>query len=153
MISSFPGYVPLLVEKIVLFSQLDYGIQVQLALFLLEFQPERVFFLLLALFWKIAKYVLKILVSICFSTQFGIGNMLLRKVTLERISVFNNIAFPLRERCLLESYCNYFSKFDVHNSQLKVLVFYRSFVKYIPSILMESFWLVICMFFIIWSRL
>ena len=79
--------------------------------------------------------------------------MLLRKVTLERISVFNNIAFPLRERCLLENYCNYFSKFYVHNSQLKVLDFYRSFVKYIPSILMESFWLVICMFFIVWSRL
>ena len=40
-----------------------------------------------------------------------------------------------------------FSKIGVHCSQLKVLVFSKSFVKYIPSILMKSFGLVICIFF------
>ena len=86
------------------------------------------------------------LVSICFSAWFGIENMLLRKVTLERISVFNNITFPLKDRCLLESCCNCFSKIDVHSSQLKVLVLCRSFVKYITSTFMKSFGLVICIF-------
>ena len=46
---------------------------------------------------------LKIFDSICFKKYVAIGKTLLKKVIFESIKVFNNIAFPFRDRCLLES--------------------------------------------------
>ena len=54
---------------------------------------------------------LNIRVSSFCCIEVGIGNTLLRKVTLEKISVFKSIAFPLKDRCLREICCICFSIF------------------------------------------
>ena len=91
---------------------------------------------------------LKMVVYICCCVLVGIGKILIRKVTLERMSVFESVTFPLREICLQESCCNCFSKCDWYNSHLYVLAFCRSLVKYMPSILTKFFELLICRFLI-----
>ena len=86
-------------------------------------------FLAIGSFVVYCQMCLKIFVSIWVSVWVGIGNILLRKVTFERINVFNRIAFPLRKRCLRDSCCNCFSKIVVQRSELKVIVFCKSVVK------------------------
>ena len=79
----------------------------------------------------------------------GIRNTLLRKVTLEKICVFKSMAFPLKDKCLLESCCVCFSIPCIQLFQLLVLVVFRSSVKSTPTILIISF---VCMLFFL-SRL
>ena len=88
---------------------------------------------------------LNMCVSSFYCTRLDTGKTLLRKVTLERIRVFKSMAFPLKDRCPLESCCVCFSIFCKQLIQLNVLIVFRLSVKNTPSILIISF---ICMFLI-----
>lgn len=84
---------------------------------------------------------LNMCVSSCCCIGLGIGNTLLRKVTLERISVFKSIAFLLKNMCLREICCICFSIFCTQLLQLIVFVVFRLSVKNKPSILIVFFYL------------
>ena len=119
--SSFLDSVRLLIKESVLVSSLSYVFGVQRDLFLLVFQTYKIF-LAIGSFVVNGQMFLNIFVSIWVSIWLGIGITLLRNVILERVIVFNEIAFPLRKRCLLDSCCNCLSKMFVHRSQLTLLV-------------------------------
>ena len=126
--SSFLDSVCLLIKASVLVSSLSYVFGVQGNLFLLVFQTHKVF-LAIGFFVVNGQMFLTFFISIWVSIWLGIGITLLRKVILERVIVFNEIAFPLRKRCLLNSCCNCLSKMFVHCSQLTLLVFCKSILK------------------------
>ena len=93
---------------------------------------------------------LNICVSSCCCTRLGIGSILLRKVTFERIIIFKSLTFLLKDRCRLESCSVCFSIFCKQLFQLNVLIVFRLSVKNRSSILIMPF---ICMFLIFLSRL
>ena len=88
---------------------------------------------------------LKMYVSSCCCIELGIGEKLLKKVTLDRSHVFKSVAFPLNEKCLLDIGCTCFSISSKQLFQLNVLVVFKSVVKNTPNILVIS---LICVFLI-----
>ena len=64
---------------------------------------RKIVFLAMSSLLENCQICLKIYASSCCWISFGIGNIFLRKVVLDRTSVYNMIAFPSKKWCLLNS--------------------------------------------------